>query len=79
MLASKEYCPNNGIGCVLRQEGASCTTLAYYPPVYENGININPDKNITYSEMRCNTCGKTFSVSTQNGVSTFSAKDNVDG
>ena len=35
-------------------------TAVYYPPIYKNGVNINPDRNkITY-HCKCLNCGKDF-------------------
>ena len=31
-------------------QGASITTTVYYPPVWDNGVNINPDGNTTTTE-----------------------------
>ena len=40
-----------------RKEGGSTSTLAYYPPIYdERGININPDRNITTTTWTCLNC-----------------------
>lgn len=47
-------------------EGNSFSTACYYPPIYENGVNINPDKNKTTTVCRCLECGKEFTVT--NGV-----------
>ena len=38
------------------------TTAVYYPPVWENGVNINPDGNITRTEFICEKCGCKFSA-----------------
>lgn len=41
------------------QVGLSTTTMVYYPPIYDgHGNNLNPDMNITTTEMKCLTCGK---------------------
>ena len=43
-------------------EGISLTTLAYYPPTYnEYGENINPDRNTTRTEYTCHECGTKWS------------------
>lgn len=39
---------------------SSCTA-AYYPPIYKDGVNINPDRNTTTTECKCMNCGKYFS------------------
>ena len=45
-----------------------CTTTAvYYPPVYKDGVNINPDRNTTTHYCRCLNCGNEFAYSTQYG------------
>lgn len=45
-----------------------CTTTAvYYPPVYKDGININPDGNITTHYCCCLNCGNEFSYATRYG------------
>lgn len=44
------------------QEGTSSTTLAYFPPIYKDGININPDKNTTTTELICLECGERWIV-----------------
>lgn len=50
------------------QTGLSSTTLMYYPPIYDkDGINTNPDRNITYTDVYCTVCFKKFSVSEQLG------------
>lgn len=43
-------------------EKHSFSTMCYYPPIYENGVNINPDKNKTTTVCRCLECGKEFTV-----------------
>lgn len=46
-----------------RSEGLSLTTAMHYPIVYdENGININPDKNITTTIWKCLECNSDYSV-----------------
>ena len=42
------------------------STLAYYAPIYDkNGVNVNPDRNITTSVLVCLTCGKRWSCVSQ--------------
>ena len=54
------------------QFGHSMTTCMYYPPIYDkNGMNINPDANITSGDCRCTTCGKTWGYSTRLGETTY--------
>lgn len=47
----------------LRSEGMSTITAMYYPPVYdENGINTNPDRNITTTYWKCLECCRDYVV-----------------
>lgn len=48
-------------------QGTSMTTTVYYPPVWENGVNINPDGNITRIEFICEKCGCKFSARFKHG------------
>lgn len=32
-------------------------TAVYYPPIYKDGVNINPDRNITKTSYTCFECG----------------------
>lgn len=44
-------------------------TLTHYPTHYNsNGVNINPDMNITYENKRCLSCGKGWTEKWQNGI-----------
>lgn len=66
-MIPKDMCPNSGAGCRIR-EGAGTTTLAFYQPVYnEFGVNVNPDMNITTIPLTCDTCGRKFISTYQNG------------
>lgn len=38
----------------------STTTAAYYPPIFKDGININPDKNSKTTYCECCNCDYTF-------------------
>ena len=59
-------CPNcNSLGPL--SQGASMTTTVYYPPVWENGVYINPDSNTTTTEFTCEKCGCKFSAKFQHG------------
>jgi len=44
------------------KEGLSTATAMYFQPIYKDGININPDKNIHTVECKCLNCGKGFKV-----------------
>lgn len=38
-------------------EGMSTSTCVYYQPIYKDGVNINPDRNIHTTEYYCLECG----------------------
>lgn len=44
-------------------ENYSECTAVYYPPIYKDGVNINPDRNTTTTHYTCMNCGKKFSYS----------------
>ena len=44
------------------QEGVTTCTAMYFPPIYKNGVNINPDRNISTTHCKCLACGKFFTV-----------------
>lgn len=48
-------------------ERYSVRTAMYYPPIYKDGININPDGNITTIICLCLNCGENFSYQTRYG------------
>ena len=37
--------------------GPSVSTLAYYPPIIKDGVNINPDRNKAVTTYTCCECG----------------------
>lgn len=51
-------CPNCGESYYM-ENGSRCT-LMYFPPIYKDGVNINPDRNITTTHCTCMACGKDF-------------------
>lgn len=53
-------CPNCGVSYF--QEGATMTTAVYYPPIWKDGININPDRNVSTTECKCINCGQKFYI-----------------
>ena len=60
------YPENNWIRCPHCNESYyyekySTTTCLYCPPIYKNGVNINPDINTTTTHCHCLSCGKEFS------------------
>lgn len=55
--------------CMITEDGPGMTTMAYYPPVYnKQGVNTNPDMNITTYPRRCLACGKSWTEQWQNGT-----------
>ena len=52
-------CPNCGESYYY--EKYSTTTCLYCPPIYKDGVNINPDHNTTTTYCHCLNCGKEFS------------------
>ena len=45
-------------------ESAGYTTCMYFQPVYDrHGNNLNPDRNVTKSELWCSVCNKRWAVS----------------
>ena len=52
-------CPHCGESYYM--EKYSSTTAVYYPPIYKDGVNINPDRNKTTTHCTCMNCGKDFS------------------
>lgn len=58
-LHSAKKCPYCGESYY--RENYSTTTAMYFPPIYKNGVNINPDRNISTTYCTCMNCGKDFS------------------
>lgn len=55
--------------CRLTPNGPETTTMAYYPSVWDKqGNNLNPDMNTTSKNLRCLTCGKSWTEQWQNGI-----------
>lgn len=52
--------------------GATFTTAAYYPPVFDkHGTNLNPDMNSTSGAIDCSVCKKHWTYTTVNGKTTY--------
>lgn len=47
--------------------GTSLATLVYYPPIYKDGENINPDMNVSTTNFTCVNNGHEFIVKSQHG------------
>ena len=45
----------------------STTTAVYYPPIYKDGVNQNPDGNVTTTYCTCMNCHHKFHVEIQYG------------
>lgn len=52
-------CPHCGESYYM--ENYSTTTCLYCPPIYKDGVNINPDRNTSTVHCTCIHCGKDFS------------------
>ena len=52
-------CPHCGESYYM--ENYRTRTCMYFPPIYKDGVNINPDKNTTTVHCTCMNCGKDFS------------------
>lgn len=48
-------------------EQYSTSTAMYFPPIYKDGVNINPDRNITTTVCRCLNCNGIFSYRMRGG------------
>jgi len=48
-------------------EKYTVSTCMYYPPIFKNGINVNPDGNITTHQCQCCNCGYEFTYATRYG------------
>lgn len=53
-------CPH--CGASYYTEIYSTSTAVHYPPIYKNGVNINPNQNQTTTLCECMACGKRFSI-----------------
>ena len=58
-------CPSCGASYFT--ERYSTTTSIYYPPIYKDGININPVRNTTTTVCQCLNCQTSFSYQTREG------------
>lgn len=68
----KECVADNSIKCPYcgesyYKEGYMTSTALYCPPVYRNGININPNINTYTVACKCLACGKSFNLVTKLG------------
>lgn len=61
MLSMNYNCPHCGKSYYTT--GPTIVTCLYYPPVYRNGVNINPDRNTHTTQCQCLNCNKYFTIS----------------
>ena len=59
-LKSNIKCPHCGESYYT--ETYSKSTCVYYPPIWKDGVNINPDRNKTTTHCKCLSCGKEFDI-----------------
>jgi DNA-directed RNA polymerase subunit RPC12/RpoP len=43
-------------------EMSSESTCVYYPPIWKNGVNVNPDRNKATTHYKCLKCNKEFDI-----------------
>ena len=48
-------------------QGMSTVTAAHYAPIYKDGVNINPDRNIHTTRYTCLECGCEWEVASSLG------------
>ena len=58
-FVTNHICPYCGSDYVIVD--CAIKTAAYYPPIYKDGVNINPDRNSITTHYTCLACGKDFS------------------
>ena len=69
-------CPRDDCRFTILSETRTCM---YFQPIYDkNGVNINPDRNTTTSELNCLSCGKMWVGRTRLGNSTYEEVRNDD-
>ena len=57
-IAIKHLCPKCGDSYYI--ENNRMITAVCYPPIYKDGVNINPDRNTTTVSCTCVSCGHHF-------------------
>lgn len=58
-------CPNCGASHY-EHKYSTCTAV-YYPPIYKDGVNTNPDGNVTTNYCKCIKCNHNFYYTEQYG------------
>ena len=59
-IAGNAKCPHCGESYYTEMYSES--TAVYYPPIYKDGVNINPDMNKVTTHCRCLNCCKEFDI-----------------
>lgn len=44
------------------KQGPTLCTAMYFAPVMQDGVNINPDRNVSTTECMCLECGTPFRI-----------------
>ena len=57
-MDNKVKCPHCGESYY--RENYTSTTDLYFPPIYKDGVNINPDRNAVTAHCTCMNCKKEF-------------------
>lgn len=75
MTTESIKCPNCGESYY--SEGVTTRTLMYFPPVYKDGVNVNPDKNISTTRCECMACHHYFYIRSRGGETWVEPSDEV--
>lgn len=59
-IKSNIKCPHCGESYYAERYSES--TCVYYPPIWKDGVNINPDRNKITTHCKCLNCGKEFDI-----------------
>ena len=59
-LTDSIKCPHCGASHYMESGGIS--TCVYYPPIWKDGVNINPDRNKSTIHCKCLNCGEEFTI-----------------
>ena len=59
-LTDSIKCPHCGASYYMENGGIS--TCVYYPPIWKDGVNINPDRNTSTIYYKCLNCGEEFTI-----------------
>lgn len=59
-MSSDTKCPHCGESYFT--EVYSMSTAVYHPPIWKDGVNINPDRNERTTHCRCLKCNKEFDI-----------------